>query len=132
MAETAPLPSPLPAPASEDWRWAPERGGFGSYAGTCTVGPFTFTVSAKEQFGSHSGWELHGSVKLAGVTMATHSWEADTLACTPDGILAEVAARDVLSQLAVTSRRRVAEAAQQLEEFDLISRAYSPRDDAAS
>jgi hypothetical protein len=65
------------------------------------------------------------------VTTAKHSWEAEILSCTPDGILTEVAARDVLSQLAETSRQRIVEAAQLLEEFDVISRAWSSDDDAS-
>lgn len=124
--------SPLAAPVAHDWTWAPERGGFGGYAGTCVIGPFTFTVSAKQQFGASAGWELRGNVMLAGVTMASHSWESDTLSCTPDGIVAEVGERGVLGQLAETTRRRVAEAARLLDEFDVISRAYSPNDDTAS
>lgn len=124
MAEASPLRTPAPA----DWMWGPERKGFGGYAGTCTVGPFTFTVGVRQRF--DNGWELHATVTLAAVTMASHSWEADTLSCTPDGIIAEVAKRDVLSQLTETTRRRAAEATRLLEEFDVISRAYSPHDDA--
>ncbi len=48
--------SPLPVPAITNWIWGPERRGFGGYSGTCTVGPFTFTVNVKQRFGE--GWEL--------------------------------------------------------------------------
>lgn len=64
--------------------------------------------------------------------MASHSWESDTLSCTPDGILAEIGDRGVFGQLAETTRRRVAEAARLLDEFDVVSRAYSPNDNSAS
>ncbi|ATY17169.1 hypothetical protein CU254_42085 (plasmid) [Amycolatopsis sp. AA4] len=57
------------------------------------------------------------------MTTATQNWEAESLASTPDGIVAEVAARDVLRQLARTTRARVAEAARLLEEFDVLARA---------
>jgi hypothetical protein len=127
MAETG----LLPMPAAGYWMWAPERGGFGGYAGTCTVGPFTFTVSASQRFGANASWELRARVTLAGVTTAKHSWEADTLSCTPDGILTEIAARDVLNQLAENSRRWVVKGAQLLHEFDGISRAYPSQDDAS-
>jgi hypothetical protein len=120
---------PTPVPAAGDWMWGPERTGFGGYAGTCVIGPFTFAVTAKRRFGE--GWELRGTVKLAGVKMASHSWEADALSCTPDGIVAEVANRDVLSQLIESTRRRVADAARLLEEFDVISRACSQPDPQA-
>lgn len=120
--------NPLPAPAPTGWIWGPERKGFGGYCGTCTIGPFTFTISVRQRF--DNGWELHATATLAAVTMASHSWEADTLSCTPDGIIAEVAKRDVLSQLTETTRRQVAEAARLLEEFDVISRACSQHDEA--
>ena len=127
-----PETTPLPTPADGDWSWAPERAGFGGYAGTCTIGPFTFTVTAKQRFAASAGWELHGNVKLVGVSIASHTWETDSLSCTPDGILAEIGRRDVLYQLADAARRQVAEAARLLEEFDLISRAYSPPDKPSS
>lgn len=65
----------------------------------------TFTVGAKQQFGSIPGWALHGDAKLAGVRIASHSWETETLPCTPDGILTEIPERDVLNHLAETTRR---------------------------
>jgi hypothetical protein len=113
------IPALIPAPS--DWTWGPEQRGFGGYAGRCTVGPFTFTVSAKPRF--QEGWELHASVTLAQVRMATYSWEAESMPCTPDGITAEVAKRDVARQLTQTARRRVADAARLLEEYDVLSRA---------
>lgn len=121
--------SPVLIPPSADWTWGVEQRGFGGYAGRCTVGPFTFTVSAKPRF--QEGWELHATVTLAGMRMATYSWEAENMACTPDGITAEVAKRDVPRQLAQTARRRVADAARLLEEYDVLSRACcdDPRDE---
>jgi hypothetical protein len=65
------------------------------------------------------------------MTTASHSWETDTLSCTPDGITTETAHRDVLTQLTDTTRHRLAQAARLLEEFDVISRAYSPHDNTA-
>jgi hypothetical protein len=118
MAEAAAVPTP----AAAEWTWGPERAGFGGYAGTCAIGPFTVTVSVKQRFGD--GWELRGTVRIAGMKTASHSWETDALSCTPDGIIAEVATRDVVSQLIETTRRRVANAARLLEEFDVISRAW--------
>lgn len=111
----------IPAPA--DWSWGPEQRGFGGYAGRCTVGPFTFTVSAKPRF--QEGWELNATVMLAQVRMATHSWEAESMACTPEGITAEVTKRDIPRQLTEAARRRVADAARLLEEYDVLSRACS-------
>jgi hypothetical protein len=61
----------------------------------------------------------------------SHSWETDTLSCTPDGITAEAVQRDVLTQLIDTTRHRVAQAARLLEQFAVISRIYSPHDDTA-
>lgn len=125
----------VPVPGPQHWTWGPSRRGFGGYGGTCTHGPATFAVTASQRHDDR--WELHATCAVAGVTTATQSWEAETLACTPDGIVAEVAARDVLHQLARTSRARVAEAARLLEEFNALARANAagpgkpPADDQA-
>ncbi|GAA1027199.1 MULTISPECIES: hypothetical protein [Amycolatopsis] len=43
--------------------------------------------------------------------LATQSWETDGLLCTPEGIVAELSDRDVLRQLADTTRKKVADPA---------------------
>lgn len=112
---------PLRTPSAGQWTWGPERLGFGGYAGTCAIGPFEVKVSAKERHDDR--WELCGDVKLAEVRTAWLTWEVDSLSCTPEGILAEIANRDVLSQLVETTRRRLGEATRLIEEFDVIARA---------
>ncbi|MET9263700.1 hypothetical protein [Amycolatopsis sp. NPDC004079] len=111
----------VPVPGPQHWTWGPSRRGFGGYGGTCTHGPTRFAVTANQRHDDR--WELHATCSVAEVTTATQSWEAERLTCTPDGILAEVAARDVLSQLARTTRARIAEAARLLDEFDVLARA---------
>jgi hypothetical protein len=113
--------STMPIPAPAHWTWGPSRKGFGGYVGICTVGPLTFTITVNQCYSD--GWELQATSTLAAVKMASHRWEVESLACTPDGIIAEVTKRDVLRQLAETTRRRVAEAARLLEEFDVLTRA---------
>ena len=106
----------VPVPKQADWAWAPDRKTFGGYSGTCVVGPFAFTVTVSKQ--TRSGWDLRAKVKLATMTMAGHSWEAEAMQCTPDGIVAEIVKRDVLKQLTETARWRVAEATRLIEKFD--------------
>jgi hypothetical protein len=113
--------SAVPVPNPQRWTWGPSRKGFGGYGGTCTHGPMTFVVTANQRH--DNAWELHAACTIAGVKTATQSWEAESMSCTPDGIVAEIAGRDVLRQLAETTRAQIAEAARLLEEFDVLARA---------
>lgn len=72
---------------------------------------------------SFDGWDLQVTCTLAGVKLATQSWETDRLLCTPEGIVAELSDRDVLHQLTDTTRKKVADATRLLEEFDVLNRA---------
>ncbi|MBN9747763.1 hypothetical protein DMP23_42875 [Amycolatopsis sp. A1MSW2902] len=114
----------VPVPGPQQWTWGPSRTGLGGYGGTCAVGPLAFAVSATRRHGD--SWDLKATSTVVGAAMASSSWESDDLACTPDGIVAELAARDVLRQLVATTRRRVAEAARFLEEFDALAQQSSP------
>ncbi|ATY16972.1 hypothetical protein CU254_40995 (plasmid) [Amycolatopsis sp. AA4] len=124
---TEPASPPLPVPGPACWTWGPSRKGLGGYGGTCTHGPMTFAVTVNRRY--DNGWELQAACTLAGVKTATQSWKADSLSCTPDGIVSEVAGRDVLRQLAGTTRARIADAARLLEEFDVLRRAGATEDE---
>lgn len=108
-------------PGVDSWEWGPARVGHGGgYQGQCGTGPFEFTVSAERKF--DNSWQLHGSVKLGGVRVATDTWTAaDNLRCTPEGIYREVVQRGVLPRLADEARRYVDRAAALVREFDAES-----------
>lgn len=113
--------SDVMVPDVDRWEWGPARLGLAGYQGTCSVGPFVFTVTAERQY--NESWSLHGSVKLGGVRVATDKWTVDQLRCTPEGVHREVVQRGALPRLADSGRRYVDQAATLLGEFDVLSRA---------